>query len=221
MSARLVAIIALAAGLPASSSAHELDEYLQAARVSLEQHQILCEIDLTPGADIAPEIVALVDRDENGRVEPSEAEAYGRTVLRDVSLELDGRTVALTLTRVDVPTVGEMKAGVGTIQVRATADIARWDSGRHRLYFRNDHHPDAAVYLVNPLAPSHHDIVLAAQARDRKQREIRLEYDVRESQPPAALTLVFGGGCLIAFVAWRKAPRGFPGPFSRRVRASG
>ena len=67
--------------MPAESAAHRLDEYLQAARVSLARDRIALEVDLTPGANIAPAIVALLDRDGDGTISPIEAEAYGQVCL--------------------------------------------------------------------------------------------------------------------------------------------
>jgi hypothetical protein len=37
------------------------------------------------------------------------------------------------------------------------------------------------VYLVNALMPGSRDLVIASQARDPQQREIRVEYDVRSA----------------------------------------
>jgi hypothetical protein len=59
--------------LPAESAAHRLDEYLQAARVSLARDRVTLEVDLTPGAAVTPAIVALVDRDGDAVISPAEA----------------------------------------------------------------------------------------------------------------------------------------------------
>ena len=42
-----------------SASAHRLDQYLQATRLSLEKNQVGVEIDLTPGVEVAQAIFAL------------------------------------------------------------------------------------------------------------------------------------------------------------------
>jgi glucose/arabinose dehydrogenase len=199
--------IALLVGFPPSLHAHELDEYLQAARVSLARDHVVCEIDLTPGAAIAAEIVALVDRDADRLVSPAEAEAYGRGVLRDVLLELDGQAVPMTLTRVDVPSVEEMTDGVGTIRLEAIANIDPLAPGRRHVYFRNDHHPDAAVYLVNALVPEQRDIMVVGQTRDPRQHEIRLEYDVQPTAAGQWTLLLLGGICLSTLVVSRLRSR--------------
>jgi hypothetical protein len=193
-----IAAVALLAALPARSSAHELDEYLQAARVSLSRSHVVCDIDLTPGADVVSPILSLVDRDGDRLVSPQEAEAYGRAVLLDVTFELDGRAVPLTLTRVEVPPVGEMNAGVGTIRISASGRPGVLGSGRHHLYFRNDHVPEGSVYLANALLPDSRDIVVARQVRDPRQREIRVEYEVRAALS-AQLLWSLAGIVVVAF----------------------
>jgi hypothetical protein len=171
-------------------SAHRLDEYLQAARVALDRDRVTLEIDLTPGMSIASALNAVVDRDRDSAISPEEAEAYGRAVLADVVLEVDGRHVPMTLTRVDVPSPDEMRSGLGTIQVRALGQV-RVAAGRRHLRFRNNHHPDAAVYLVNALLPEHDDVDVVNQIRDRRQREVRVEYHIGPYWPRQAAWVGF------------------------------
>ena len=52
-----VATVAFVLAMPAASAAHRLDEYLQAARVSLTRDQITLELDMTPGVNIAQALV--------------------------------------------------------------------------------------------------------------------------------------------------------------------
>lgn len=164
--------------MSASASAHRLDEYLQAARVSLERTHVALEVDLTPGASVADGIIALIDRDGDQRISPREAESYGRDVLTDVVLELDGRPVALTLSHVEVPPIDEMRHGMGAIQMRASGDVAPHMGLRRELHFQNNHHVGSSVYLVNALIPSDRGIGVVGQTRDATQRDVRIEYSV-------------------------------------------
>ena len=59
----------------------------------------------------------------------------------------------MTLTRVEAPSIDDMRDGVGTIQLRAVGNIDAVAAGRRHLYFRNNHQPAASVYLVNALVP--------------------------------------------------------------------
>jgi hypothetical protein len=204
MTRSLVAGLALLVVCPPVSEAHELDEYLQASRISLERDRVTCEVDLTPGAELVEAVLALIDRDGDRRLTPSEAESYGSAVLRDLTLELDGHPLDLMLERVEAPSVEEMMDGVGTIRIRAAVDPGPLRAGRHRLHFRNDHRPDGGVYLANALVPGDRSISVAGQSRDPRQREIRVEYDIGSERPLRTAWLLAAGCVLGALVVSRR-----------------
>jgi hypothetical protein len=192
----IAATAACLLAISASPSAHRLDEYLQAARVSLAHTRVELEIDLTPGASVADGIIALIDRDGDTRISPPEAERYGRDVLADMVLELDGRSVTLTLDRVEAPSLEEMRHGLGAIQVRASGDVEPRMSRRRELHFRNNHHPAFSVYLVNALIPSDRGISVVAQTRDAKQRDVRIEYSISPQWPKYVYWPVLGAAAM-------------------------
>ena len=187
-----MATAALLAAAAASPSAHRLDEYLQASRVSLERTGVSLEIDLTPGASVADSIIALIDRDGDNTISPSEAERYGRVVLAEIVLELDGRPVALTLDRVEAPPLEEMRHGLGAIQVRARGGIEPRLRFRRELHFQNNHHAASSVYLVNALMPADRGISVVSQTRDANQRDARIEYSVTPEWPKYVYWPVLG-----------------------------
>jgi hypothetical protein len=102
-----------------------------------------------------------------------------------------------------------MKAGAGTIRVSASGRPGVLGTGRHHLYFRNDHRPEGSVYLANALLPDERDIVVVRQVRDPRQREIRVEYDVRAAVSVRVLWSIAG----LVVVA-------VPLMFRRRIRCS-
>ena len=205
---RLVAVTtALVLAASTGARAHRLDEYLQAARVAVAPADIAVRLDLTPGVSVAAEIIALLDADSDGRVSPQEAEAYGRVVLADVSARLDGEPLGLTLTRVEVPTEGEMRDGVGTIRIQAAAASHAQRPGPHRFELRNSHRPEGSVYLANALVPQDADIRIVRQQRDARQRMYSLEYDVRPSKGAAVGWLIAAAAALMAHARWRTRPR--------------
>lgn len=157
-------------------AAHQLDEYLQAARIAIELERIVLELNLTPGVAVASQIFATIDRNGDIRVSPSEIEAYGRQVLLDLALDVDGMSMPLTLVGAESPAWPEMRDGVGTIRLTAAAD-ARLRPGRHQLHFVNNHRSDISVYLLNALMPASSAIVIREQERDVLQHGIRLEFD--------------------------------------------
>jgi hypothetical protein len=190
---------------PAGSSAHRLDEYLQAARISLARDRIELELDLTPGANVAAPVIALVDGDRDGAISPDEAAAYARRVLSDLVLEVDRRSVALTLARVEVPPAGEMREGMGAIQIRADGRVEVATTSRREVYFRNNHQPDPSVYLVNALVPEDRGLAVVAQTRDPRQREARIEYRVAASWPVQLIWVVVAAGGLLLWTLVRTA----------------
>jgi hypothetical protein len=184
--------------LAASPSTHRLDEYLQATRVAFGRARVDLEIDLTPGASIADKIIGLIDRNADGRITEAEAETYGRGVLTDVLLNVDGDRIDLTLDRVEVPSTAEMRHGIGTIQVRASGDVAPRMSFTRQLHFQNNHHAESSVYLVNALVPADSGIGVVSQTRDTKQRNVRIDYTVTPNWPkylywPLLALLAVGG----------------------------
>jgi len=189
--------------MPAETAAHRLDEYLQAARVSLARDRITLEVDLTPGANVASAIVALLDRDGDGTISPIEAEAYGRVVLADLVLELDDRPVAVALTRVETPTIDEMLDGLGTLQLRAVGHVGTVGAGRRHLYFRNNHQPAASVYMVNALIPEDGDVSVVVQTRDPRQQGVRVEYKIGPQWPVQLLWLVLGAAVVSTSIVLR------------------
>src|SRR5690349_13371891 len=150
----LAGLLAVVVVTPGSASAHRLDEYLQASRLSLDREGLALELDLTPGAALAPAIVAMLDRDGDGVIAPAEARRYAEQVLREIAVQLDGRNLAVSLTSVEMPAIDQMTAGLGTIRVRASAAVPRLAAGARVLYFRNGHRPEGSVYLANALVPA-------------------------------------------------------------------
>ena len=202
---KAIAAGALAAllALPAPCLAHRLDEYLQATRIALARDRIDIEIDATPGALMAGDIMSWLDLDADGHISPREAEAYGQAVLRDAQLDLDGVPLLLTLTRVEVPSVGEMRDGVGTIQIRAAGQIAPIAAGRRSVVFVNNHHPEGSVYLANALVSADPGIDVVAQTRDVRQRQIRVDYEVRKAGGSALAWSLVAAGMLTTLVVFR------------------
>jgi hypothetical protein len=187
---------------PATAMAHRLDEYLQAARVSLERTGVLVELDLTPGANVASTIVPLIDRDGDGAISPGEIEAYGRAVLAELSVSLDGNAVSLTLMSIDAPTIGEMTEGMGTIRLRATGVADTW-SGTRNLLVENRHLPAASVYMINALLPDDPGIAVVSQNRNGSQSSARIEYRVEE-RGTQLTSLAIGGLSLAALFIFRQ-----------------
>jgi len=174
----VLALIGILLIFAPGASAHRLDEYLQATRLSLAANQIGVEIDLTPGVDVAQAIFAMVNTDHDGTISPSEAARYANQVVRETALEIDGHRSRLDVLRYEFPSFQEMSAGEGTIRIYARA-IWRGSAGAHRLVYQNNHKTDLGVYLVNALRPGTPAIEITEQRRDPYQRGMNLAFVLR------------------------------------------
>jgi hypothetical protein len=165
---------------PTTAAAHRLDEYLQATRIALAPDDVRVEIDLTPGINVAPQVAPLIDSDGDGALSPSERRAYAELVVRLTDLQVDGRPAPLVVVGSEYPSLGEMRAGVGTIRLTARATLPAASPGGHRLTYANVHHPEMSAYLVNALVPSP-GIQITHQQRDPWQHQLTLDYVVDSS----------------------------------------
>ena len=160
---------------PSAASAHRLDEYLQASQLNLTPTGVRIELRLTPGVDVADRVFTLIDLDRNGQTSPAEQRAYAQRVLNDLSLELDNRSLPLTLTDVAFPSRTELKTGDAPIILALSADTSFTTSHDHQLTFRNNHLPTLSVYNANPLIPTT-PIKITSQQRDPLQRDLTLHF---------------------------------------------
>jgi hypothetical protein len=171
------ALVATVLGLASPAAAHRLDEYLQATKVAVDADRVVLEIDLTPGANIARRIVALIDTDGDRRVSDDEEARYARDVLASLRMTVDDGVVETRLTAQHFPTVEEMAAGTGTIRVRAEGR-APLSIGRHRFAYVNSNAVEGSVYLVNALVPADPRVALGPPRRDALQRGLAFDYEV-------------------------------------------
>jgi hypothetical protein len=188
----VLAAIVLIFAMRGESTAHQLDEYLQATRVSLARNRVLLEIDLTPGAAIASEVITRLDRDGDKRVSPIEAAEYGQLVLSDLILKLDERSIPITLVHVEIASIDALRSGIGAIQMRAVSDLGADVTGRCQIYFRNNHQPSVSVYMVNALVPEDRNVSVMRQTRNPSQQEVHIDYNVGPQWPVQILWLVCG-----------------------------
>lgn len=222
---RLCAALALACLIwPSPVSAHRLDEYLQATRLGIEKDRIVLEIDLTPGANIASQIVARIDTDRDGRISVAEEADYARRVIGSVALSIDGRRTPVALLTRQFPALDEMTLGIGTIHLRAAADVSS-GSGRHALTYVNAHAPKDSVYLVNALQPSDDRVHIGGPTRDPLQRGLTMEFDVAPDPLWSRAGWLTAGFVLIGLLRTRAARvrqsrAAAPAPFLRTAPRS-
>jgi hypothetical protein len=205
----LTALVVAATLAETPALAHRRDEYLQAARIAIDQQRVQIDLDLTPGIAVASRVLDEIDRDRNGVVSNSEARAYATRVIDDIRVDVDGDALPLSLAYTRVPTVDSVLRGEGTIQFQLTAAVRPLAAGDHRLSYRNAHHQDIGAYLANTLVPATDRVMVLTQHRDVAQRELVVEYVLRDRLmahvSPWTVAIAGLAFMLLAAELWRRS----------------
>jgi hypothetical protein len=183
----LVALMGLA--LPAST--HRLNEYLQATTIELDPDHLTLHLRLTPGTDVAPQVLAVLDANHDGVLSPAEQQAYALRVQHDLALALDGQSTALQLVEAAFPLRAQLAAGLGDIQLTFEASVLA-SRAPHHLTFINQHQPALAAYLVNCLLPRQPDLRVLSQTRNFTQSRYELTFTTTGGAPAAAAATAAG-----------------------------
>lgn len=180
---RAVLLGCLWVAVSGESFAHRLDEYLQATRVSVATNRIDFTFELTPGVEVAGQVLEQMDPDRDGRISQDEGNAYAQRFLNDLKLSLDGNPAAIKVTSASFPPGQEIRKGIGTIRIQATSDAPSLGAGSHALQLSNGHLPAISVYLVNALQSNDPLVEIGKQTRDELQKDYRLEFRIRRAKP--------------------------------------
>lgn len=158
-----------------SAAAHRLDEYLQAATISLQKDRVQAQLRLTPGVAVLPFVMAAIDTDGDGIISPTEQANYAKRVLAELSLALNGVPLKPILIGAVFPTQDALKEGLGEIRLDLTAALPG-DTSERKFVFENRHQKPIAAYLVNCLVPQDPGIRVTAQVRNYDQSHYQLSY---------------------------------------------
>ncbi len=175
MTAKLAGAAAIFLLLGTHVFAHRLDEYLQATIISLEKDRVQASMRLVPGVAVFPVIIRSIDTNADGIISETERRAYAERVLGDLSFSIDGKRLKPRLISVDFPTTGEMREGLGEIQIEFSADLPSGGTNR-KLIFENHHESRIAAYLMNCLVPRDRNIRVVTQNRNENQSFYQLDY---------------------------------------------
>jgi hypothetical protein len=198
----------------ATVRAHRLDEFLEAARISLEPSHVDVEMNLTPGMSTADTFIHEVDGNTDGVFSPIEQWNYATGLVRSLDVRLDDAPVRpLRVTAVDVPEAASVRSGDAAATVRATVPIRALAPGVHRLVFRNDDGASDSVFMANTVLPDSRMIAVTAQKHSVDQRELTIEFAVNGEAHtqvkwawPTLLVLMAAGASL-AWTATRTPAR--------------
>lgn len=173
---RLALLMVALSAVPSTSYAHVLDEYLQSTLVAIEPGDIRLRINLTPGVEVADQVLAQIDHDRDGVISTDEAAAYAELLKRDLTVRLDGRDSDLKLTASNFPEPAELRTGHGIIQVEFSIIPGSFAAGPHKLAFENRHFKALGVYLFNAARPRSASIQIARQKRNANQSRGEIEF---------------------------------------------
>ena len=192
----------------ADLSAHRLDEFLQAARIAVENDRVDVALSLTPGVSVVESIIGEMDLDRNGVLSEREQRGYVERVINSLQLSVDGRALTMAPRGATFPDVGAFRRGDGIVQIQMSATIVQMP-GRHQVDFKNSHRPGVSVYLANALVPESRNVDVTAQRRDRDQTALTIDYVVRPAaaRMPYWLFAVMGAAGAFVFFPLRRKVR--------------
>lgn len=178
----LCSALAVSMALVGPASGHALDEYVQAAIISLQQDRIDVSMRLKPGVAVWPEVFGGIDVDSDRVISETEQRKYAERMLRDLSLSVDRNPLELRLVSADFPAIDRMKEGLGEIHLELTASLPAGNAQR-KLVFENHHLSRISAYLANCVAPSTPNIRIIAQTRADDQSVYQLDFVAGVRQP--------------------------------------
>jgi hypothetical protein len=173
---RFLASAALALAAQATAFAHEVDEYVQAALISLERDHLDVRLRMVPGAEVFSQVFATIDTNADGVVSAAEKQAYARSVVADLSFSLNGQRASANIVAVDVPAVDLMKEGLGEIQLTLRVPVTTRNA-RQKFVLENHHQRGISAYLVNCLKPRDASLRIVSQHRSADQSRYELDYE--------------------------------------------
>lgn len=184
--ALLVAIVVPNSG----SYAHQLDEYLQATLVEIDPSAIRLQINLTPGVEVADEVLVVIDRNHDDHISDEEGAAYAELLKRDLVVRLDGRAIESSVTALNTPKPSDLRTGWGILQMEFTLAPLAVTAGEHELILENRHLSSLSDYLFNAARPRSDSIRIISQNRNDTQSECEIQFAYDPITEPSQSGLV-------------------------------
>jgi hypothetical protein len=207
-SAVLAATLVL--GVTTSALGHRTEEYLRAARIGIEPDSVDVYLTMTPGGSVAEAVIRTMDHDLDGLVSANEQDAYARSVVGALGIDLDGNPLALRLVGSEFPPPAAFLEGTGTIRVHAVTGAPGVSSpGTHTLFFSQVSGGIDSAYLANALVPESARVEILGQRRNEDQSELSIDFSlqpgpVRAALGPLAFSLAATGLTVFFTRRWRQ-----------------
>ena len=86
----------------------------------------------------------------NGLVSDREASNFGRSILEDVTILVDGEQVSFFTPVVSIPDLQSINSGFGMIELETSVDIQLTDQRQHKLSFAIGYQEFANDWFIQP-----------------------------------------------------------------------
>jgi hypothetical protein len=160
-----------AVGLAAAHPHKDID---QQVLVSVGTGEVIVQIRIAPSFTDGAAIFAHIDTDGDGAVSESEAAAFGADVIADALLKVDGRNFDFSAPRVSVPELEWVSAGLGLIEVDATAAVNLTAVAPHRVDFEISYNDLAHEWFIQPFYYPELLSALPTQSIERSESRSRV-----------------------------------------------
>lgn len=144
------AVGAAVAATVGTAAAHPHKDIDQQVLLSVGPGEVIVQVRIAPSFTEGAAIFAHIDADGDGAVSESEADAFGADVIANAALKVDGRRFPFNAPRVSVPALEWVAAGLGLIEVDATAAVNLTAVERHRVDFEISYADLAHEWFVQP-----------------------------------------------------------------------
>jgi len=172
---RLIGALLLSLLCAGSALAHNLDEYQQAAVISIHPDEVHISLRLVPGVAVLPGLLKGMDPNSDGVLSEAEQHAYVARLLSDLSLRIDGAPVSLQVRSAYFPAISLMREGLAEIRLELAGQAPAGGENR-TLVFENRHLRNVSDYLANVLVPSDEGLEILSQRRNESQSFYELRY---------------------------------------------
>jgi hypothetical protein len=189
-----------------SALAHPADEYLQAAYIKMSPTTLRLELEMTAGEKLAPEVLRLLDNNQNQQLESSELLGYMATVLQGLQLEINQKPVSLQTISTELLDSKTFALGGGGLKLIFEAGLPN-TIGTHSFEFVNRHAPVKSAYLANVFLESDWQTVLS-QERNQNQSRFVVQYQQNKVPVNVAWWLLPVGLGVAGMGAWAYRKRG-------------
>lgn len=151
---RALFFLSLAFGLAAGSMAHPHMRADQQAHIILGRKKTVVIFYIAPSVRDGQHIFGHADRNGDGILNRLEQSAFANPLLKQSSVTIDGKMVALKLTNVAFPDKRRMVAGRGIVKVRAEVVKGLSTNSRHKISFAVQDNRFARQWDIQPFFAS-------------------------------------------------------------------